>query len=93
MLDRLVKNIGETNADYERNVEAALVNIVRYRLPLTAYRLRGGACRPRATTGSIYPPTSPPSFRPACSRRCRRRGIHLAGLSPSLRHFRRLCGR
>jgi alpha-glucosidase len=41
MLDRLVKNVGETEADYEANVRADLVNIRRYHLPLTAYRLEG----------------------------------------------------
>jgi alpha-glucosidase len=41
MLDRLVKNVGETEADYQANVRADLVNIRRYHLPLTAYRLEG----------------------------------------------------
>ena len=41
MLDRLIKNIGETEGDYESEVGSDLVDIRRYRLPLTAYRLEG----------------------------------------------------
>jgi alpha-glucosidase (family GH31 glycosyl hydrolase) len=41
MLDRLVKNFGESESDYESNVTADLANISRYHLPLTAYRLEG----------------------------------------------------
>lgn len=41
MLDRLVKNFGETEADYEGNVQADLANIARYGLPLKAYRIEG----------------------------------------------------
>ena len=41
MLDRLVKNIGETDEDYQSNVAADLDNMVRYGLPLKAYRIEG----------------------------------------------------
>lgn len=41
MLDRLVKNFGETDADYQANVQADLENIARYGLPLKAYRIEG----------------------------------------------------
>jgi sulfoquinovosidase len=41
MLDRLVKNFGETEADYQGNVQADLDNMVRYHLPLKAYRIEG----------------------------------------------------
>ena len=41
MLDRLVKNFGETEADYQGNVQSDLDNIGRYRLPLKAYRIEG----------------------------------------------------
>jgi alpha-glucosidase (family GH31 glycosyl hydrolase) len=41
MLDRLVKNFGETTSDYEAHVKSDFRNIVRYRLPLTAYRIEG----------------------------------------------------
>src|SRR6478609_12181780 len=41
MMDRLVKNFGETVEDYEAMLKADLRNIDRYDLPLTAYRLEG----------------------------------------------------
>jgi alpha-glucosidase len=41
MLDRLVKNIGETESDYEANLNQDIANIDRYRLPLTGYRIEG----------------------------------------------------
>ena len=41
MFDRLVKNFGETQADYEANLEQDIANIDRYHLPLTAYRIEG----------------------------------------------------
>ena len=41
MLDRLVKNVGETEADYETQLAADLVNLRRYRIPITAYRIEG----------------------------------------------------
>jgi alpha-glucosidase (family GH31 glycosyl hydrolase) len=41
MLDRLVKNFGETEDDYQTNVQADLDNIARYGLPLKAYRIEG----------------------------------------------------
>ena len=41
MLDRLVKNQGETQADYESNLRQDIANISRYHLPLTAYRIEG----------------------------------------------------
>ena len=44
-LDRLVKNIGETQADYESNLRADIANIDRYHLPLKAYRIEGWGFR------------------------------------------------
>ena len=41
MMDRLVKNSGETFADYQGNLRADIRNIDKYRLPLTAYRIEG----------------------------------------------------
>jgi alpha-glucosidase len=41
MFDRLVKNFGETQADYESHLEQDIANIDRYHLPLTAYRIEG----------------------------------------------------
>jgi len=45
MLDRLVKNFGETRSDYESELRQDLANIRRYRLPLTAYRIEGWGFR------------------------------------------------
>lgn len=41
MLDRLVRNVGETRSDYAAKVGQDLHEIVRHRLPLTAYRIEG----------------------------------------------------
>lgn len=41
MLDRLIMNVGETEADYESELEQDMKNIARYKLPLTAYRIEG----------------------------------------------------
>ncbi|WP_249010697.1 TIM-barrel domain-containing protein [Conexibacter sp. DBS9H8] len=41
MLDRLVKNVGESRSNYQSELEQDMTNIVRYRLPLTAYRIEG----------------------------------------------------
>jgi alpha-glucosidase (family GH31 glycosyl hydrolase) len=41
ILDRLVKNVGETEADYESDLNEDIANIDRYHLPLTAYRIEG----------------------------------------------------
>ncbi len=54
MLDRLVKNVGETQADYQAEVRSDLINIRRYHLPLTAYRLEGWGL-PGATPGLSTP--------------------------------------
>ena len=41
MLDRLVKDGGTTMAQYEASLNQDIVNIDRYHLPLTAYRIEG----------------------------------------------------
>jgi alpha-glucosidase (family GH31 glycosyl hydrolase) len=41
MLDRLVKYSAESPEDYQANVAADLVNLQRYRTPVTAYRIEG----------------------------------------------------
>jgi alpha-glucosidase len=51
MLDRLVKNSGETEADYEAELRADIANIDRYRLPLSAYRIEGWGFRHRDNDG------------------------------------------
>jgi sulfoquinovosidase len=45
MLDRLVKNFGETQADYQSELRSDVANIDRYHLPLTAYRIEGWGFR------------------------------------------------
>ncbi len=51
MLDRLVKNFGETEQDYEASVTADLANLVRYGLPITAYRIEGWGLPPAGNDG------------------------------------------
>ena len=41
MMDRLVKNFGETEADYEANLRADMRDLRRYRIPIRAYRIEG----------------------------------------------------
>ncbi|HUO72277.1 MAG TPA: TIM-barrel domain-containing protein, partial [Solirubrobacteraceae bacterium] len=41
MFDRLVKNVGETEADYESSLASDIANFDRYHLPVTAYRIEG----------------------------------------------------
>ncbi|WP_395656369.1 TIM-barrel domain-containing protein [Nocardioides sp.] len=41
MMDRLVKNNGETYADYQKMLRQDISNIDRYDLPLSAYRIEG----------------------------------------------------
>ncbi len=41
MLDRLVKNTGETQPDYESHLNQDIADIDRYHLPLTGYRIEG----------------------------------------------------
>jgi alpha-glucosidase (family GH31 glycosyl hydrolase) len=45
MMDRLIKNFGETETDYESELAADIANIDRYHLPLTAYRIEGWGFR------------------------------------------------
>jgi sulfoquinovosidase len=51
MFDRLVKNFGETDADYESQLRQDIANIDRYRLPLTAYRIEGWGMRDPGNDG------------------------------------------
>ncbi len=41
MMDRLVKNFGETEEDYEANLRADMRDLRRYRIPIRAYRIEG----------------------------------------------------
>ena len=75
MLDRLVKNFGETDEDYQSNLAADLDNMVRYHLPLKAYRIEGWGF-PGGNDGfSLHTYTSPAEQAQAIST-LRSRGIH-----------------
>ena len=77
MLDRLVKNFGETEQDYESNVAADLINLRR--APRAADRIpdRGlGLPDGTATTGSPCTRSSPPRCSDRSSRRFSSRHIH-----------------
>jgi alpha-glucosidase len=76
MLDRLVKNVGESQADYEANVSSDLQNIARYRLPLTAYRLEGWGFGSAGNDGFALPTQVTPQFQAETFARLRRMGIH-----------------
>jgi alpha-glucosidase len=75
MLDREVRNLDETQSDYEANVTADLQNIVRYQLPLTAYRLEGWAISSDDDGFSIPTEVTLP-FQAAVFKRLRRLHIH-----------------
>jgi len=53
MLDRLVKNVGETEADYEANLKSDIANIDRYDLPLTGHRIEGWGFRNADNDGLV----------------------------------------
>ncbi len=53
MLDRLVKNGGVTEAEYESDLNQDIANIDRYRLPLTAYRIEGWGFRNSDNDGIV----------------------------------------
>jgi alpha-glucosidase len=75
MLDREVQNLTETKSDYQAKVTADLRNIVRYHLPLTAYRLEGWAISPTDDGFSIPSEVTLP-FQAAVFRRLRQLHIH-----------------
>jgi alpha-glucosidase (family GH31 glycosyl hydrolase) len=52
-LDRLVKNGGMSQADYEASLNADIANIDRYRLPLRAYRIEGWGFRNADNDGLV----------------------------------------
>jgi len=74
MLDRLVKNAGETTADYEATLTADLANIARYRLPLTGYRVEGWGF-PGARNGIALHTFTTPGFQSRLFATLHRRGI------------------
>ena len=75
MLDRLVKNFGETDEDYQSNVQADLDNIARYRLPLTAYRIEGWGF-PGGNDGLALHTYTSPAEQAQMITTLRARGIH-----------------
>jgi alpha-glucosidase (family GH31 glycosyl hydrolase) len=76
MLDRLVKNFGETPQDYQANVAADLANIRRYRLPLTAYRIEGWGLPSAGNNGLALHTYTSPSEQARVIAELRRRHIH-----------------
>ena len=75
MLDRLVKNFGETEADYQSNVQADLDNIARYGLPLKAYRIEGWGF-PGGNDGFFLHSYTSPGEQAQVIATLRARGIH-----------------
>ncbi|HEX8975639.1 MAG TPA: TIM-barrel domain-containing protein [Solirubrobacteraceae bacterium] len=76
MLDRLVKNVGETQPDYESNVAADLANIARYHLPLSAYRLEGWGLPGAGDDGLALHSYVTPAFQAQVFSALRARHIH-----------------
>jgi alpha-glucosidase len=76
MLDRLVKNLGETEADYQADVEADLVNITRYQLPLTAYRIEGWGLGTKGNDGLDLPTEMSPGVQAQVIAKLQAMGIH-----------------
>ncbi len=76
MLDRLVKNFGETEQDYESNVAADLVNLRRHGVPLTAYRIEGWGFPSAGNDGFALHSFIGPSLQAQVIRTLRSRHIH-----------------
>ena len=82
MMDRLVKNFGETEADYESNLRADMRNLRRYRIPIRAYRIEGWGF-PGGNHGLAIHTFTNPALQAEVIRTLRRRHIHpLAYLRP-----------
>jgi sulfoquinovosidase len=85
MMDRLVKNNGETFADYQANLKADIKHIDQYHLPLTAYRIEGWGFPDPANHGLALHTWVHPQEQATMIRQLRKRGIHpLAYLRPWL---------
>jgi alpha-glucosidase len=76
MLDRLVKNFGETDQDYQANIAADLGNISRYGLPLTAYRIEGWGLPTPGNDGLALHSYTSPAEQARTITTLRARGIH-----------------
>jgi sulfoquinovosidase len=75
MFDRLIKNFGETQTDYEANLRADLRNIRRYHLPLKAYRIEGWGL-PGGNDGLALHSFVDPALQRHVIATLHRRGIH-----------------
>jgi alpha-glucosidase len=75
MLDRLVKNFGETDADYQANVADDLRQIATRHLPLTAYRIEGWGL-PGGNDGLALHTYTSPDEQARVIRTLRRRRVH-----------------
>jgi sulfoquinovosidase len=83
MLDRLVKNTGETEAGYEAELEQDIANIDRYHLPVTAYRIEGWGFPDRGNDGVALHRFVTPEVQARVIAELRARHIHpLAYLRP-----------
>ncbi len=82
MMDRLVKNFGETEADYEANLRADMRDLPRYRIPIRAYRIEGWGF-PGGNHGLAIHTFTSAALQAKVVRTLRRRHIHpLAYLRP-----------
>ena len=82
MMDRLVKNFGETEADYEANLLADMRDLRRYRIPIRAYRIEGWGF-PGGNHGLAIHTFTSAAVQAEVIRKLRRRQIHpLAYLRP-----------
>ena len=85
MMDRLVKNQGETYDDYEGKLRDDIVRIDRYDLPLTAYRIEGWGFPSGSNHGLALHTWVRGKQQATMIRALRARGIHpLAYLRPWL---------
>lgn len=76
MLDRLVKNFGETEQDYESSVTADLDNLQRLHVPLTAYRIEGWGLGSADNDGLSLHSWISPALQAQVIRTLRARHIH-----------------
>ena len=83
MLDRLVKNFGQTEADYETQLRQDVANIDRFHLPLTAYRIEAWGFRNADNDGLALHSFVSSATQAAIIRQLQARRIHpLAYLRP-----------
>jgi alpha-glucosidase (family GH31 glycosyl hydrolase) len=77
-LDRLVKNKIETESDYEENLKQDIVNIDRYHMPLTSYRIEGWRMRNADNDGIVLydPPVLTFALQSKIVRELKERHIH-----------------